>query len=62
MATGSADNSVKIWDLRRTACIYTIPAHKNLISKIQYQSEYLFSCFMAIELYSHFRRIKARIA
>lgn len=39
MASGSADNTVKVWDLRKTSCIYTIPAHKNLVSKIQYQSK-----------------------
>uniref|UniRef100_A0A914PIW5 Uncharacterized protein n=1 Tax=Panagrolaimus davidi TaxID=227884 RepID=A0A914PIW5_9BILA len=32
MATGSADNSSKIWDIRMRRCIYTIPAHESLVS------------------------------
>jgi U4/U6 small nuclear ribonucleoprotein PRP4 len=39
LATASEDNSAKIWDLRQSKCIYTIPAHKNLISKIKFQSK-----------------------
>lgn len=39
MATGSEDNTCKIWDLRRRACLYTIPAHMNLISQLKYQPE-----------------------
>ena len=37
IATGSADNTVNIWDLRRRKCIYTIPAHNNLVSHIKFQ-------------------------
>lgn len=37
VATGSEDNSVKIWDLRQRKCMYTIPAHKNLVSKVKFQ-------------------------
>lgn len=37
MATGSEDNSAKIWDLRRTECIYTLPAHVNLVSNVKFQ-------------------------
>ena len=37
LATGSEDNSVKIWDLRQRMCIYTIPAHNNLVSGVKFQ-------------------------
>lgn len=37
LVTGSADNSAKIWDLRKRSCIYTIPAHMNLVSGVKYQ-------------------------
>ena len=40
LATASEDNLVKIWDLRQSKCIYTIPAHKNLISKVKFQSNF----------------------
>lgn len=47
IATGSQDNSCKIWDLRRRQPIYTIPAHLNLISDVKYQPDngnYLVTC------------------
>jgi hypothetical protein len=37
VATGSADHTVRIWDLRRKNCMYIIPAHSNLISELKYQ-------------------------
>eukprot|EP01048_Picozoa_sp_COSAG05_P006448 COSAG05_NODE_418_length_10011_cov_18.784100_2_plen_439_part_00 len=37
VATGSADHTVRIWDLRRKNCTYIIPAHSNLISQLKYQ-------------------------
>lgn len=37
VATGSDDNTVNIWDLRRRRCVYTIPAHKNLVSHLKFQ-------------------------
>jgi len=39
IATGSQDNTCKIWDLRRRQPVYTIPAHTNLISDVKYQQE-----------------------
>lgn len=35
MVTGSADNTVKVWDIRMRRNIYTIPAHNNLVSRAQ---------------------------
>ena len=35
--TGSDDHSVKVWDLRRRKCIYTIPSHTNLISHLKFE-------------------------
>lgn len=37
IATASEDNTCKIWDLRKRSCIYTIPAHTNLLSDVKYQ-------------------------
>lgn len=37
IATGSEDNSCRVWDLRRRGCVYTIPAHMNLLSHVKYQ-------------------------
>lgn len=36
VATGSADRTVKIWDLRQQRQIFSIPAHTNLVSDIQF--------------------------
>lgn len=35
--TGSADNTIKVWDLRRRQVVYTIPAHTNIITDVKYQ-------------------------
>lgn len=40
IATGSEDNSVKIWDLRKRACVYTVPAHTKLVSDIKFEEQY----------------------
>ena len=37
MATGSEDHTAKIWDLRQRSCVYTIPAHTNLLCKVKFQ-------------------------
>ena len=37
VATGSADNTVKIWDLRRKTNIYTVPAHTKLVSDVKFE-------------------------
>ena len=34
LATGSEDHSCRIWDLRKRGCVYTLPAHKSLISQV----------------------------
>lgn len=36
VATGSDDNTVKIWDLRRKNCVQTVPAHTKLISDVKF--------------------------
>jgi len=41
IASGSDDNTVKIWDLRKKACIYTVPAHTKLVSDIKFEEEYV---------------------
>lgn len=37
LATGSGDNSCKVWELRNRKCLYTIPSHQNLISAVRFQ-------------------------
>ena len=36
VATGSEDNSIKIWDLRKGECTHTIPAHKNIVTQCKF--------------------------
>ncbi len=40
IASGSDDNTVKIWDLRKRQSIYTVPAHTKLVSDIKFEDEY----------------------
>lgn len=37
LATGSGDNTCKVWELRNRKCLYTIPAHQNLLSAVRFQ-------------------------
>jgi WD40 repeat protein len=37
IATGSDDHTVRIWDLRKKNCAYTIPAHPSLVSNVRWQ-------------------------
>jgi len=37
VATGSGDNTCKVWDLRQRKCIYTIPAHQNLVTGVKFE-------------------------
>ena len=39
LATGSDDNTIRLWDLRRKNCFYVIPAHKSLISEVKFQAD-----------------------
>lgn len=43
VATGSGDNTCKVWDLRQRKCIYTIPAHQNLVTGVKFERKYLLS-------------------
>lgn len=36
LATGSDDNTIKVWDLRRRQNLYSIPAHNKLISDLKF--------------------------
>lgn len=36
VASGSADNTVRIWDLRKLTSIQTIAAHTNVVSDLKY--------------------------
>ena len=35
--TGSDDHSIKVWELRKRKCVYTIPAHTNLVSHLKFE-------------------------
>ena len=51
IATGSEDQKVMIWDLRKRKAIYTIPAHTNLISYVKFHGKYctlLVLCVMSL--------------
>lgn len=36
LATAGEDNSIRIWDIRTSTCIYQIPAHTNVITSVRY--------------------------
>jgi len=47
IATGSDDNTIKTWDLRKKGSLYTIPAHNKAISDLHWEnndSKFLLSC------------------
>ena len=47
IATGSDDNTLKIWDLRKKGCVYTIPAHNQVVSDLRWEqtdSKFLLTC------------------
>lgn len=39
VATGGEDNFCRIWDLRKRQMIYSIPAHKGLISHVKFEPQ-----------------------
>lgn len=39
LATGSGDNTCKVWELRNRKCLYTVPSHQNLVSSVRFQRE-----------------------
>lgn len=39
LATGSEDNSCRIWDLRKRKSMQIIPAHSHLISQVKYEPQ-----------------------
>jgi U4/U6 small nuclear ribonucleoprotein PRP4 len=36
LVTGSEDHTLRIWDIRKAESIYTVPAHKNIVSQVKY--------------------------
>lgn len=34
VASGSEDHSVRLWDLRKRKCSYTLPCHTSLVSQV----------------------------
>lgn len=45
LATGSGDNTCKVWELRNRKCLYTIPAHQNLLSGVRFQRKHALPFF-----------------
>jgi U4/U6 small nuclear ribonucleoprotein PRP4 len=39
VATGSEDNFCRIWDLRKKEMLYSIPAHKRLVSHVKFEPQ-----------------------
>lgn len=44
IATGSGDNTCKVWDLRQRRCVYTIPAHQNLVTGVKFERKLFLCC------------------
>ena len=47
LASGADDHSVRLWDLRKKKCAYTLPAHSALISHVRFEpnhGRFLLSC------------------
>ena len=38
LASGSDDHTVRLWDLRKKKCAYTLPAHSSLISHVRFEA------------------------
>jgi len=43
LTTGSADETIKLWDLETEACIATLPGHKASVASIYVYEKYLIS-------------------
>ena len=55
IATGSEDQKMMIWDLRKRQSVYTIPAHTNLISHVKFHGEACYRVLFApMDPYSTF--------
>ena len=39
LVTGSDDNTIRFWDIRRKNCFNMLPAHNKLISDLKFQPE-----------------------
>lgn len=39
LATGSEDNTCRIWNLRKRKCEFVIPAHSHLISQVKFEPQ-----------------------
>mmetsp|Transcript_12949 Transcript_12949/g.13063 ORF Transcript_12949/g.13063 Transcript_12949/m.13063 type:complete len:107 (+) Transcript_12949:696-1016(+) len=44
ISTGSDDNTVKIWDIRKRGLVFTIPAHSKLVSSTIATERFIGSC------------------
>lgn len=36
LATAGEDNTIRVWDIRAAKCIYSIPAHKSVVTTVKY--------------------------
>ncbi|CAO2835016.1 unnamed protein product [Amaranthus hypochondriacus] len=44
LCSGSADNTISVWDLDTMQCIYSLDKHSEVVMSLQLWEEYLFSC------------------
>lgn len=58
MASGSIDNSCRLWDLRMRRCIYTLPAHQSTVSRVKFDE--IHADYMVTSGYDH--TVKVMIA
>lgn len=54
LATGSGDNTCKVWELRNRKCLYTVPSHQNLVSTVRFQRNGLPLLWFLLKVKGHF--------
>lgn len=57
LATGSGDNTCKVWELRNRKCLYTVPSHQNLLSTVRFQRNGLLLILFLLKVKGHFWKL-----
>jgi WD40 repeat protein len=60
VATGSDDHTCRVWDLRKKGCLYTIPAHKSLLSTVRYEPSS--GHYLLTSSYDALAKVRAEVA